>query len=134
MKHDVIDKVAFIHFEHKKILMARTRGKQKYYVPGGKREQGEDDISVLVREVQEELNVEIQIPTVLWYGMFKAQADGHAKGILVQMRCYTGEYEGMLTPTSEIDDILFYSYEKRHMVGPVDQLVFEDAYSKGLLE
>jgi 8-oxo-dGTP pyrophosphatase MutT (NUDIX family) len=130
----VIDKVAFIYFEDKKILMARTRGKDRYYVPGGKREKGEDDMSVLVREIQEELNVTIQPHTVQFYGVFEAQAHGQPEGVFVRMRCYTGEYKGVVSPASEIDDILFYSYDQKDSVGPVDQMIFDDAFSQGLLE
>ena len=36
----VIDKVAFLYLQDGKILSTRSKGKDKYYIPGGKREAG----------------------------------------------------------------------------------------------
>ena len=38
-----IDKIAWIRLEDGKILSTRSRGKDVYYIPGGKREPGETD-------------------------------------------------------------------------------------------
>ncbi len=37
----VIDKVAFLYLQDGKILSTRSKGKDKYYIPGGKRVAGE---------------------------------------------------------------------------------------------
>jgi 8-oxo-dGTP pyrophosphatase MutT (NUDIX family) len=37
------------------ILSTRSRDKDVYYLPGGKRELGETDVQTLVREIREEL-------------------------------------------------------------------------------
>ena len=47
----MIDKVAFLFLRDGKILSTRSKGKDKYYIPGGKREGDETDIETLVREV-----------------------------------------------------------------------------------
>lgn len=54
-----IDKIAWIHFDDGKILSTRSRGKDVYYLPGGKREPGEPDVDTLVREIDEEPAVKI---------------------------------------------------------------------------
>jgi 8-oxo-dGTP diphosphatase len=54
-----IDKVAWIRLEDGKVLSTRSRGKEAYYIPGGKREPGETDVQALVREIREELDVAI---------------------------------------------------------------------------
>jgi 8-oxo-dGTP pyrophosphatase MutT (NUDIX family) len=38
-----------------------TKSKGKYYIPGGKRENGESDEQTLIREIAEELSVASQI-------------------------------------------------------------------------
>ncbi|GAA4096620.1 NUDIX hydrolase [Nonomuraea soli] len=48
-----IDKIAWIHLEHGKILSTRSRGRNAYYIPGGKRDPGESDLDTLVREIEE---------------------------------------------------------------------------------
>ena len=39
----LIDKIAWIRLEDGKVLSKRSRGKDVYYLPGGKREPGETD-------------------------------------------------------------------------------------------
>ena len=51
----LIDKIAWIRLADGKILSTRSRGKDVYYLPGGKREAGETDVQTLVREIREEL-------------------------------------------------------------------------------
>lgn len=43
----IIDKLAWIHVVDKQILSTRSKGKEKYYIPGGKRENGETDAQAL---------------------------------------------------------------------------------------
>ena len=57
----LIDKIAWIELADGKILSTRSRGKDVYYLPGGKREPGESDIDALVRELREELGSEADL-------------------------------------------------------------------------
>ncbi|MFA0122432.1 NUDIX hydrolase, partial [Vibrio sp. 10N.261.48.A2] len=41
--HKVIDKLAWIFIKDGKLLMVRSKGKELFYLPGGKREAGESD-------------------------------------------------------------------------------------------
>ena len=54
-----IDKIAWIRLEDGKVLSTRSRGKDVYYFPGGKREPGETDLEAQVREIREEFDVAI---------------------------------------------------------------------------
>ena len=80
-----IDKVALLYWERGRLLCTRSQGKETYYIPGGKREAGETDVETLVRELQEELGVEVRPETARLYGVFQAQAHGKAEGVLVKM-------------------------------------------------
>ena len=72
----MIDKVAWIQLENGRVLGARSIGKDIYYLPGGKRDTGESDVETLVREVREELSVEIDATSAEHIGTFEAQAHG----------------------------------------------------------
>ncbi len=95
-KMQVIDKIAYIYIQNQKILSSLSKGKDTYYIPGGKRERGETDEQTLIREVKEELSVDIQKETIQYYGTFEAQAHGKAEGIIVKMTCYTAGYSRYL--------------------------------------
>jgi len=128
-----IDKLAYIHIVNGEILMTLSKGKDTYYIPGGKREEGETDHQALIREVKEELTVEINSESIKHYGTFQAQAHGKPIGVMVRMTCYTADYEGELTPSNEIQDIAYYTYAQRDIVGPVDQIIFDNLKNKRLI-
>lgn len=130
----VIDKVAFLYLQNGKILSTRSKGKDKYYIPGGKREAGESDIETLVREVKEELSVDIIESSAKLYGVFEAQAHGKAEGVIVKMTCYTAEFTGELKADSEIAEIVWLTTADMEAVSPVDKLIFADLKQKGLLK
>lgn len=129
-----IDKIALLYWKDGKILSTRSKGKDAYYFPGGKREGNETDIETLKREIREELSVEIKEESVKYYGTFEAQAHGKAEGILVRMTCYIAEWDGEIAPSAEIQEIRWLSYSDINIVSPVDKLIFEDLKSKNYLE
>lgn len=121
----IIDKIAWINIETGQVLCARSKGKDTYYLPGGKREAGETDEETLVREIEEEISVQIKAETVSYFGTFEAEAHGKAEGITVKMTCYIADYEGTLTPASEIEELSWLSYKDRDRVSVVTQIIFD---------
>jgi 8-oxo-dGTP pyrophosphatase MutT (NUDIX family) len=128
-----IDKIAYIRIENGKILSTKSKGKSKYYIPGGKRENSETDEETLIREIREELNVSIISATIKYFGTFTAQADSHKVGIIVKMTCHSAEYEGNLEPCSEIEAIKWLSYADREQVSEVDKIIFDFLKERGEL-
>ncbi|MGE5292297.1 MAG: NUDIX hydrolase [Micromonosporaceae bacterium] len=128
-----IDTIAWVRLEEGKILCTRSRGKDVYYIPGGKREPGETDLDTLVREISEELTVTIAPATARYLGTFQAQAHGHGDGVIVQMTCYTADYQGTPKPSSEIDELRWLTYADRDRVPSVDQIVFDHLHQAGQL-
>jgi 8-oxo-dGTP diphosphatase len=121
----VIDTVAWVRLENGRILCARPRDKDIFYVPGGKREGAETDLQTLLREIAEELTVVLFPATVRHVGTYEADQ--------VRMSCYTADYQGTLAPSSEIDELAWFSYADRRRVPPVDQLLFDDLKGSGQL-
>lgn len=130
-----IDKIAFIYLKNGKILSTLSKGKDAYYIPGGKRKVSETDEETLIRECKEELTINILKDTIKYYGTFKAQAHGKAEGIIVKMTCYTADFEGTLKPDSEIEEIKWLDYSNLDVkISPVDELIFKDLYDKHLID
>ncbi len=134
MEKSYIDKLAYLRFEDGKLLVTLSRGKDTWYIPGGKREAGESDQEALIREVREELTVELIPESIVHYGTFEAQAHGKPEGTIVRMTCYTADFQGALTPASEIEKIDYFSYAQKHLTSPVDNLIFDDLHQRGLLK
>lgn len=131
---EVLDVLAWIHIEENRILCTRSLEKDKYYIPGGKRESGETDSQTLFREIKEELQISLDLSSLKFIGIFEAEADGFQPGILVRMRCYMAGYSGELCPDSEIAEMVFLSYSDREMVSEVDKLIFDFLNKKGYLK
>lgn len=129
----LIDKLAWIELKDKSILVTKTFGKDKYYIPGGKREQGETDEQALCREIKEELTVDLKNETLQYVGVFQALAHGHTDGTQVKMTCYTAAYNGTLKADSEIEEIRWLTYADIEKVSHVDKLIFDFLYEKKLL-
>jgi len=121
----VIDTVAWVRLEEGRILCARPRDKDIFYVPGGKREGVETDLQTLLREIAEELAVVLFPETVRHVSTYEADQ--------VRMSCYTADYQGTLAPSSEIDELAWFSFADRCRVPPVDQLLFDDLKASGSL-
>ncbi len=128
-----IDKIAFIYLKDGKILSTLSKGKDTYYIPGGKRENGESDEETLIRECKEELTIDIKRNSIKYYGTFEAQAHGKSEGVLVKMTCYTADFYGNLEASTEIEEIRWLDYNDLNKISPVDKLIFADLYDKGLL-
>lgn len=129
----MIDKLALIYIEDLKILAAKSRGRDTYYIPGGKREPGESDEAALVREISEEISMVLDPSLLEFYGEFKAQAHGQPDGVLVRLRCYMTRERGKVKAAAEIDEVAWLGYADRPKVSLAAQLLFDDLKEKGLI-
>lgn len=129
----MIDKVAWIRLEDGGVLSTRSKGKDAYYFPGGKREAGESDVDTLVREIREELTVAVRPESARLLGVFEAQAHGRPEGVMVRMTCYEADYDGELRPDNEIEEVVWLRYADRERAAPVDQLILDHLMQAGRL-
>ena len=49
------------------------------------------------------------------------------------MTCYTAEIDGKIQASSEIEEIIWLNYKDIDKISPVDKLIFNDLYKKGLI-
>ncbi len=117
--------------QNKSILSTKSYGKDKFYISGGKRENDETDAQALVKELQEELTVQLDPNSLQYLGVFEAQAHGHPTEVLVKMTCYAGT----LQATSKIESFTWLNYSDRDKISAVDQFIFnypalQSVYSK----
>ena len=87
-----------------RLLTVRKRRTQRFMLPGGKREPGEDDLTALRRELAEELGVTVVATTLL--GRFEAEA-ANEPGARVRSSAYIVEISGEVTIQTEIEELLW---------------------------
>ena len=129
----VIDKLAWVHIRDGRILGARSRGKDAWFLPGGKREAGESDEDAIVREIREELGVSLQPDSLRFLHVFEAQAHGRPEGVNVKMTCYTGDYEGELSPMAEVEEIAWLGPEDRERLSLVARIIVDWLAGRGMM-
>lgn len=127
-------KVALLRIRQRKVLYVRTKGQKLFFNLGGKPLEGESDEEALTREVQEELNVRIVPGTCVYLETFAAQAHGKPEGTTVQIKCYVAEIEGEPVPSSEIEEIAWFSSADRHRTTVTGQLILEWLMRKDLID
>lgn len=115
----VIDKLAWVFIQDGKLLMVRSKGKERFYLPGGKREESETDEQALLREIKEEISVDLVPDSLKYVETFTGQADGKAEGISVQLTCYVADYTGELSPDAEIEELKFVDGNDREVCSSV---------------
>lgn len=128
-----IVKVALVHTEDGRVLSSRSAGKEVYYLPGGKPEPGETDLQTLLREVEEELSLSLDVSTCTWLGEFVAPSHGMPQGWTVRMRCYDADLPGWPRASAEVEEVVWLSYADRPAVSPVDQIIFDWLRDRGSL-
>jgi 8-oxo-dGTP diphosphatase len=131
---ETIDKVAWILIKNRKILLVRSHGKTAYYFPGGKREGQETDTETLLREVKEELSVNILPESMQHLGTFAAQAEGKPEGVMVESKCYTATYEGELVPATEIEETVWFTEKDSVRTSPIGVLILSYLKEHNLID
>ena len=121
----IIDKLAWLYLKDQQLLGARSQGKTLYYIPGGKREAGESDEAALIREVKDELSIDLLPDTITYVGTFQAQADGKPAGTQVKMTCYQAAFTGTIQVAAEIADVLWLTHQDKVHCSPVMQLILD---------
>jgi 8-oxo-dGTP diphosphatase len=132
----VIETVALIHIVNGKVLLARPRGSAAFYMPGGKREDGEPHDAALEREVREELDVRVVPDTLSPYGVFEDEAYGAGDSIRVRIHCYLGELDREPVPSSEIEELRQFSYAEYHDMSetaPAVRQILRDLRDRSLI-
>lgn len=129
-----IDKLAWLNIQDGALLCARSKNKELFYIPGGKREQGESDEQALVREIKEEISVNLLPNSIKYVETFKALADGKNSDTIVKLTCYFADFEGELSPDEEIEEIAFIQYQDKARCSLGSIKVFDWLESQNLMK
>ncbi|KUP98278.1 NUDIX hydrolase [Thermobifida cellulosilytica] len=129
----VVDALAWVCVRDGRVLKVRSRGKDVFYLPGGKREPGESDAAALVREVAEEVSVRLDPATLRLFTVVDERAHGYPEGTRVRLACYTAEFTGTLAPSSEIAELAWFTGADADRCAPAGVRVLEELARRGLV-
>ncbi|TDC70659.1 NUDIX domain-containing protein [Actinomadura sp. GC306] len=128
-----LDVVAWVQVSGDRMLAVRSHGRDLLYLPGGKREPGEDDWSALSREVREELGLELDRTSFRELGVVRAPAHDQPDFTHVRMACFTAGHRGTMAPAGEVDEYVYVGRAERHLLAPASQAALDLATDNGLL-
>lgn len=129
----MIRKLAWLHIERRRLLCARTDGRDIFYVPGGKPETGESDLEALTREIREELGVSLIPSTMAFHGHFEAPADGKP-GLVVAVDAWEGHCDGTPVPSGEIAALRFIAASDPVPVSAVTRLILDSLKADNVID
>lgn len=130
-----IHTAGLIVVKDRKLLLAFSKNKQAWYLPGGKIDEGETALQAVRREVEEELNISIPEEELEWYYHITAPAFGEVD-LQMEQDCFLHELKQEIVPSAEIGDVRYFDpemYGKEEYQVPGVLMAFERLIETGLI-
>lgn len=100
------------------MLLAFSKRKRCYYLPGGKLHPGESSREALARECAEELKLQILPEELEYHSHVRAPAFGEEPGMIMEQDCYLLPRSVAPVAAAEIGDLKYFTLEE-YLAGPV---------------
>jgi 8-oxo-dGTP pyrophosphatase MutT (NUDIX family) len=95
--------------QNRKLLLAYSKNKNCFYLPGGKIDKGETAAGALCREIAEELSIDLDEDDLKYYTHITAAAYGEIEGTVMEQDCFlTGKVVQPVAST-EISEVKYFS-------------------------
>jgi len=101
--------VGLLIIQDRKLLLAYSRNKKCFYLPGGKIDQSETEAMALCREISEEMNVVIHEDELKYYTHITAPAYGEENGTIMEQDCFLLYRNITPQASAEIGELKYFS-------------------------
>lgn len=123
--------------QDRKLLLAFSKNKQCFYLPGGKIGSGETARSALCREINEELAISLEESDLEYYTHISAPAWGEKPGTVMEQDCFFITKTARPEASAEIGELRYFSledYSRQTSVAPGVVMVMERLRLDGLID
>ena len=93
----------------RKLLLAFSKNKKCFYLPGGKVDRDETPLQALCREIEEELNVPLKEGDLKYYTHITAPAFGETNGTIMEQDCFLLNKPVAATASAEIGELRYFT-------------------------
>jgi 8-oxo-dGTP pyrophosphatase MutT (NUDIX family) len=101
--------VGLVVIKDRKLLLALSKNKRAWYLPGGKIDDGETTLLALIREIKEELNILLVKEELKFYTHITAPAFGERPEIMMEQDCFFYDLLDTPKPNAEIEDLKYFN-------------------------
>lgn len=103
---------ALLTLKGRKLLLAYSKNKKCFYLPGGKIDAGETAKQALCREIKEELNVSLEENDLEYYTHITAPAYGENNGVIMEQDCFLLNHAPEPVASAEIGELRYFTLEE----------------------
>jgi len=125
-----------LFIKNKKLLLAFSKNKQCFYLPGGKVNDAETAKQALCREIEEELSIHIMEDDLEYYTHISAPAFGETNGIIMEQDCFLLQQEIHPQASAEIGELCYFTleaYQQQPNQAPGALMILQQLTAAGLI-
>ena len=129
--------VGLLKIQNRRLLLAYSRNKKCFYLPGGKIDEGETAAMALCREIAEEMNITIDQVELEYHTHITAPAYGEEDGIIMEQDCFFLHRNVAPQASAEIGELKYFSlddYLSETNRAPGAVMILERLQQEGLID
>ena len=129
--------VGLLIIQNRKLLLAYSRNKKCFYLPGGKIDEGETAAMALCREIAEEMNITVDQDELKYHTHIIAPAYGEEDGIIMEQDCFFLHRSIAPQASAEIGELKYFSLDDYLLEtnrAPGAVIVLELLQNEGLID